>query len=323
MALESFPGGRPVSKLIPLLVGATGLSEHDIFRIVRNAPARYKTYLIEKRDGGTREISQPAREVKALQRALIADVLKKLPVHPSATAYRSGASIRDNAAAHAASGTILKFDFKNFFPSIVTRDWVTYCEQKELFTSQIDIYLSTQVLFRQRSRSSVLRLAIGAPSSPILSNVLMAGFDARIAERVNADHVTYTRYADDLTFSARRNGYLRGVERALRQTIREIKSPSLTINESKTVLATQKYKRMVTGLILTNVGNVSLGRDRKGNIRATLHHAEQGKLTTVERAHLAGLLAFVQDVEPEFFARLVRHYGSALIADVKAACKAL
>jgi RNA-directed DNA polymerase len=130
--------------------------------------------------------------------------------------------------------------------------------------------------------------------------------------------VTYTRYADDLAFSAKRTGYLTGVERVLRRTIREIKSPSLTINENKTVLATRKYRRMVTGLILTNDGTVSLGHDRKRAIRAALHHAEQGRLTIPEQAHLAGLLAFVQGVEPEFFTRLVARYGAELIGAVKA-----
>ena len=117
-----------MSMLLRLLVSETGLSEIDVLRIVRNAPIRYKTYLIPKRGDGFRSISQPARELKALQRVLLQEVLAKLPVHPSATAYREGKSIRDNALAHVGGGPIMKFDFKDFFPSIKARDWRLYCE---------------------------------------------------------------------------------------------------------------------------------------------------------------------------------------------------
>jgi RNA-directed DNA polymerase len=307
-----------VGELIAVLIGATGLNEHDVRRIIRNAPVRYKTYHIPKRNGGMRVISQPAREVKALQRAIVTEFLNRLPIHPSATAYRQGVSIRDNAAAHAKNGPILKFDFKNFFPSIVARDWHAYCQRTSLFADPDDVHLSTNILFHRTVGSTVLRLAIGAPASPCLSNVLMHPFDNRISELVSADQVTYTRYADDLTFSAKRTGFLTGVDNALRRALHEIRSPSLTINEEKTVLATQKYKRMVTGLILTNDGAVSIGHKRKKAIRAALHHAEQGKLSIIEQARLGGLLAFVQNVEPEFLHRLIGRYGTTLIADIKA-----
>jgi RNA-directed DNA polymerase len=312
-----------VSRLLESLIGVTGLSEHDIRTIVRNAPVRYKTYLISKRSGGYRQISQPAREVKALQRGLVSTFLSDLPVHPAAMAYRPNISIRDNAAVHAKNGPILKFDFKDFFPSIVARDWWEYCNLNSVFENKEDILLSTNILFHRKKGDRILKLAIGAPSSPCLSNVLMRAFDTRISELVADDQVTYTRYADDLTFSARRTGFLTGVERALRRVLREIKSPMLTINEEKTILATRKYKRMVTGLILTNEGRVSIGHERKRNIRAALHHAEQGKLTKSEQARLGGLLAFVQDVEPEFLSRLIERYGTALISDVKAAHNSL
>nr|QQZ50993.1 hypothetical protein JKL49_07225 [Phenylobacterium glaciei] len=65
-----------------------------------------------------------------------------------------------------------------------------------------------------------MRLAIGAPSSPALSNILMWDIDAAIAEMIDGEQVSYTRYADDLTFSARRTGYLNGIEKGLRAILR-------------------------------------------------------------------------------------------------------
>jgi RNA-directed DNA polymerase len=306
-----------LARLLKLLVAGTGLSEGDVRSIVANAPSRYKTYTIPKRSGGQRTISQPAREVKFLQRILIDEVLSKLPVHDAAMAYREGRSIKDNAAAHVGGGTILKLDFADFFPSIVAGDWRGYCERYRVFDDEDDVRLSANVLFRRTKYGSVLHLAIGAPSSPTLSNVLMAEFDQRVAEAVAKDKVSYTRYADDLTFSAKRAHNLVGVERAVRRIIREVASPRLRLNEEKTVLATRKFRRVVTGLVLADDGKVSLGRDRKRDIRAALHHYTLGQLNGHETAHLAGLLAFVNAVEPMFLARLVDRYGLATIEQVK------
>ena len=305
-----------MSDLIPLLVAETGLSEVNIRSVTRNASIRYKTYSIPKRNGGIRLISQPAREVKALQKVIVSFVIKKLPVHSSAMAYRPGISIRDNAIAHVSSGSILKYDFESFFPSIPARDWEFYCLKNKVFAHQEDVALSTKILFYQRTPSSTACLAIGAPSSPALSNALMFDFDDAVCRIVSRDQVTYTRYADDLTFSAKRTGFLTVVDKALRRVIRATKFPSLKINESKTVSATRRYKRFVTGLVLTNDGNVSIGHERKRAIRAALHHAEQEKLDDDGKRKLRGLLAFIQNVEPNFFNRLEDKYGSALIASL-------
>lgn len=145
----------------------------------------------------------------------------------------------------------------------------------------------------------------------------MSDFDTKLSDLVTQDEVTYTRYADDLTFSAKRTGFLTRVERMLRQTIRESASPKLTLNESKTVVATKKYKRFVTGLILTNDNKVSLGQHRKRKIRAALHYYLLGKLDVTEQVRLAGMLAFANGVEPDFLARLRAKYGNAVFQQLK------
>jgi RNA-directed DNA polymerase len=303
--------------ILPLLISETGLSEHDVVRIISNAPVRYKTYLIPKRNGDARTISQPARELKILQRILTEKILSGRPVHAAATAYRVGVSIKANAIAHVQNGPILKMDFKDFFPSITDKDWRSYCEKHSLFADAEDIRITTNILFRRDRGSQFLRLAIGAPSSPSLSNLLMYDFDTKIFDLVAQDQVTYTRYADDVTFSARRTGFLTKVRGLLERAIRETPFPSLKINEAKTVLATQKYKRMVTGLILTNERKVSIGSRRKRQIRAAVHHQTLGRLNIVAQARLAGMLAFVNDVEPEFLNVLKHKYGEAVIAELR------
>ena len=118
-----------MSRLLAILTLETGLTGHDLSRIIASAPRRYKEFKMPKRQGGFRHMAQPAREVKALQRALVKHYLEKLPIHSSAMAYERGTSIRLNAERHAkVNGPILKLDFRDFFPSIRPSDWIAYAK---------------------------------------------------------------------------------------------------------------------------------------------------------------------------------------------------
>lgn len=302
-----------MSDIVRLLSSETGLSILEVRRIIHSAPIRYKDYSIPKKNGDPRPISQPAREVKMLQRAFCKLVLEKLPVHRCAMAYKSGSSILENAIVHAGDGPVLKMDFENFFPSIQKHDWVRYCRKTGCITDETDISLSSQLLFRKAKGDRYLRMAIGAPSSPMLSNILMFEFDEIISEAVSKDKVRYTRYADDLTFSAPRTGHLTGVIKTVKRTLRDLTTPKLRINERKTVHATRKYHRGVTGLTLSNDGRVTIGKKKKRHLHAAVYSALNGKLNDENLQSLCGQLAFVNSVEPEFIDVLRRRYGPEII----------
>ncbi|SCB18732.1 retron St85 family RNA-directed DNA polymerase [Rhizobium multihospitium] len=302
-----------MTDLLKQLSIETGLPEYTVKSIISNAPDRYKEYYIKKKNGGSRLIAQPARELKLIQRAFVDILLSKLPVHSAATAYRKGKSIRDNALPHSHSGPILKLDFKDFFPSITESDWVAYCKHTKCLTDPNDVRLSSLLLFHRPSGGRLLRLAIGAPSSPVLSNIIMFPFDEAISAAVAHDHVIYSRYADDLTFSGPRTGHLTGVSKAVKKALREIPYPTLKINHEKTTHVTMKYHRKVTGLTLSNDGRVTIGRDNKRTLRAQLHHYLSGKLNESEVAHLAGRIAFVKSVEPSFYFTLIERHSDRVI----------
>jgi hypothetical protein len=308
------------SPLIEFLAKELRMSEREVQVLIATAPERYKVYNIRKRTGGLREIAQPASELKAAQRALVREYLSKLPVHFCATAYKPGSSIRKNAEIHSHNRPILKYDFEEFFPSITERAWISYCEHHEIF-DRADAVRSGRIFFRRPKGGRILRLSIGAPSSPVLSNVLLNAFDSEIYDRVSDHKVTYTRYADDMTFSAQRTGNLTVVDKILRSVINRMHAPKLKINEKKTVLVTPKFHRQVTGVVLTNDERVSIGRDRKRSIRAAIHHFATGKLNIDQAVKVAGLLAFAKDVEPQFYARMERVYGREVIQAMKALVK--
>lgn len=284
----------------------TGLSVPMVERIVLTAPHRYKVYSIPKRSGrGARIIAQPAREVKSLQRLAVTELQQKLPVHDAAYAYVKGRGIRTNARQHVDSKFILKLDFANFFPSVVPNDLRAHLAKFAPESwSEREVSQLMRLFFWSPRVEDYPRLSIGAPSSPFLSNTVMYCLDVdleRCAQRAGA---RYTRYADDLTFSSQTAHSMDGLLRDVQSACEATPYPRVRLNIEKTVFASKRGRRSVTGIVLTSTDDISLGRERKRLIRSMAFRRSQGELNEVELAKLRGLLSFARDIEPEFVRRL-------------------
>ena len=292
-----------------------GMPIPTLRRLAKSAPHRYKVYQIAKRSGtGMRVISQPAKEVKAVQRWLIAHELAWMPLHPSATAYVSGASIRENARRHLRNRYLLKADFADFFPSIKETDLRAHIQKYAVDRySPSEVEFLCRMLLWRPSANAPLQLCIGAPSSPLLSNSVMYGFDVLLSEQCEQLGVTYTRYADDVALSTNSPGVLESFTVLIRWKLVEIDYPRIRLNEKKTVFTSKRFRRSVTGLVLANQGHVSLGRERKRLISAMVHRFKLDSLSGEERRRLAGLLAFANDVEPLFIQRLASKYSDDVV----------
>lgn len=303
-----------MASIIDRLAVATLLRRDELMALIRSAPHRYKVFQIEKRRKGSfRTIAQPSREVKKLQYWVIEHVLKSFSVHEAAVAYRKGRSIRHNAARHVRGRFLLKMDFVDFFPSIKAADFEMCAKRASIDLDAETLDALCRVLFWKPKGKRNLCLSIGAPSSPLLSNIILWRFDERIASACRKYRVTYTRYADDLTFSSATSAGLEKIEHAVEVACRRMKSPILTINRAKTVRVSMRDSRRVTGLILTNDRHVSLGRDFKRALRASVHHFVTGRLDAGQVERLAGMLAYVRSVEPSFLQRLEEKYGAQAI----------
>jgi RNA-directed DNA polymerase len=299
-----------LSPIIESISKDFGVPPRDVEAIIQGAPRRYKSYYIAKRAGGRRLISQPAREVKAFQHWLMSRCQNVLRVHLAAAAYVRKKSIRTNAEQHRTNEFLLKMDFLDFFPSILGRDFRFYvAADAPWLLNEEDVGRAVRLLFFTQESDTELRLSIGAPTSPWLSNVLMYRFDEAVTKICQGTEVAYTRYADDVTFSSNHPDSLRAVEEELRRIVVTLKSPRLRFNPKKTIMLSRKSQRRVTGLVLSNDGKVSLGRARKRHLRAAVHHLISGKLDNEEIARLRGWLAFASDMEPEFVRRLSMRYG--------------
>jgi RNA-directed DNA polymerase len=287
------------SHLLELLCQEFPLTRTEAWEIIRSAPKRYKVHFIEKRNGrGQRLIAQPTAELKIIQRWIIKRFISLLPVHKAATAYRQNINIADHARIHASNKYLLKIDFRDFFPSIQSSDFILHAVKHLKISTTLAAELA-QLLFRLDEKKRLV-LSIGAPSSPSLSNTMMYDFDCRLAAFCEINEITYSRYADDLALSTNRSHELDEVAAFVIQLLRSIVYPKLEINPEKTVFTSKKYQRQLTGLILSNDGKVSLGRDRKRLIRATANRYKNGTLDPESIAKLKGWLAFALSVEPEY-----------------------
>jgi RNA-directed DNA polymerase len=294
-----------------------GLSDYLINRLIDRAPYSYKVYTIPKRSGGQRTIAQPAKEIKFIQRWLIQNIFDKLPVHECASAYKDGASIKKNANSHKSHSYVIKLDFKDFFPSITSSDLVMHISKHlgQIFGAQ-DVQDIARVSCIRLHGKGDLCLSVGAPSSPVLSNTIMFSFDSEVSAWCAQNGITYTRYADDLTFSTSTKGICSEIESFVMGVTQELDYPNLTLNFNKTTHLSKKHQRRITGVIINNFGALSLGRNRKREISALIHKFSLDILPESEIFRLQGLLGFAKDVEPLFVARMRRKYSSRLIEEV-------
>lgn len=293
--------------LVSHTASIVGISSHACRRIATSAYRRYKRFSLPKKGGGFRVVAQPAREVKALQRALVDILSPSLPVHGSATAYRVGASILENARRHQGAKFLTKLDFSRFFPSIDEHAITLLLQSHIAGITEPEIrFVVTACMWRPEG---VFELCIGAPSSPLLSNAVMFSFDTAVQAHCESQGVKYSRYSDDIALSATRPDILEPVERWIRSYCASMRSPRLMFNESKRVAVGRGAAMRVTGLTLSNQAAVTVGRERKRGVRAGVRRYLAGKLDTDTFERLKGEIAFVLSVEPEFRGVLVRTYG--------------
>lgn len=290
-----------------------GLEEDEIGEVVSNAPRSYKRYVVRKKNGGSRFIYHPSKETKALQYAFMELYLKKLPVHESAIGYRRGISspLRKNAEIHGRYRYSVRVDFEEFFPSIKPRDLFSKISSSNKFTN-IEQRFIRNILFIER-KTVPIGLAIGSPASPLVSNIVMYSIDQHLSSYALQQKGAYTRYADDCVYSTNKKGDCQKFITEIRNVLRSTKSPKLHLNDEKTILTSRGRRRVVTGLFVCPDGKISIGRKNKRYIKKLIYDLSRGNLKESDALYLRGYLAFIYDVEPEFYNRLSIKYGANLI----------
>ena len=220
-----------------------------------NVQRRCKTFRLRKKHGGYREITAPKGALRGVLQAL--NIVLQAYDEPTPWAYGfvCGRSVVDNARPHVGKRYILNLDLKNFFPTI-TRRQVADCLTAEPFgfSSLAAKLISGLATVRTKNNEEVL--AQGFATSPTLSNFICREMDKEIASIATAQGITFTRYADDLTFSADTD-ILRPQGELVQQVKTIVERYGFRLNEEKTHLQRRGRRQEVTGLMVTEKVNVS------------------------------------------------------------------
>lgn len=299
--------------LLELISELLLLEEDYILEIADTASKRYKKFYIKKRNGSSRAIYHPSKELKGIQRIIHDELLTGLPSHTESMAYKKGCSIKNHADKHKKSRYLLRLDFKKFFESITENDIRLLADKviANLKSGWDDA--DTNLLIKLTTFNG--GLTIGSITSPLLSDAICYPLDALLCSMSHELGVTYTRYADDLYFSTNERNILTKIPDRVREILNALEYPAnLTINNGKTYHSSKKNKMMVTGLVLTNNSKVSIGHAKKREIRSKVHTWH--KLDESQKRHLSGYMSYIKSVEPSFINTLCNKYGADIIKNI-------
>lgn len=278
----------------------------------------YVSFTVPKKSGGTRTLHAPHRCLAAAQRWILDNILRRLPVESSAHGFHPGRGILTNAQAHVRRAIVVNLDLQNFFPSI------TFPRVRSVFhrlgyspaVATILALLCTECPRRLvEYAGQAYHVAIGprglpqgACTSPALSNQVARRLDRRLCGLANKLDLTYTRYADDLTFSG--DERLKGRVGYLMARVRHIaEEEGYTVNEDKSRVLRRNTAQLVTGLVVND--RPSVQRRELRRLRAILHRAQKEGLERQNRerrpnftAWLQGKIAYVRMIRPDLGAKL-------------------
>lgn len=220
--------------------------EKTLVKILKLEPIKkYSYHFFEIYNGEKkRMISAPSKELKERQRWILNNILYKVKNKDCVHGFVRGRSIVTNASCHVGKKEILCIDIADFFPSIKL-DQVKNIFIKLGYTDQVAQRLGELCTFLPIT-SQVGELPQGAPTSPALANIVFDAVDSKLLEYANENQLVYTRYADDLTFSTDTSN----IEEHLDHIIHFITESGFRINENKTHIMKDNYRKMVTGLIV-------------------------------------------------------------------------
>ncbi|WP_144778177.1 reverse transcriptase domain-containing protein [Marinobacter maritimus] len=269
----------------------------------------YTKFTIEKKNGSSRQIRAPNPKLKIIQKRLKNHLEKLYRPHSAATAFVAGRGIVDNAKRHIKRECVFNLDLDSFF------DYIHFGRVKGLLVAPpYNLRDDTAKLIAHICCLNG-RLPQGAPTSPLISNMVARSLDHKLSRLAKKYKARYSRYADDITFSFQKktDGIIfhvdEGVVKPSVELVDIIENAGFLINIRKTRVQYYDQRQVVTGLKVNSVVNVDRRYIR--TTRAMLFSLSQG----VESANMK----FFEKVggDPERRLENVVHGRIAFIGMVK------
>ena len=270
---EQFRALQCPADIAPMLEVTHRDLNYWIYRTPENA--RYMTFHIAKKSGASRQIDAPNPNIKILQQKLNTVLQTVYRVKPSAHGFAPGKSVKTNAEQHTQKRWVFNIDLENFFHSIhFGRVRGMFMGKPYNLPTDVSTVLAHMCCYQER-------LPQGAPTSPIISNMICAQMDSQLQQLAQSNRSTYTRYADDITFSVTSRrfppalAYIDSLNQVhvggnLQQII---VGNGFAINENKIWLRGRHQRQEVTGVTVND--HTNLPRRFTNQIRAMLHAWEK------------------------------------------------
>jgi RNA-directed DNA polymerase len=322
--------------------------------VARSGGDGYRVFTIKKRPSRQGErrfriICAPELALLRVQRWIALNILNNgtTLLHSASTAFAPGSKLKEAVESHCACRWLIKLDIKNFFESIseigayrvfrqlgyqplISFEMARICSRLGSFTLTRRLHARWRARPKDRTIEAytnrrVGHLPQGAPTSPMLANLVVRALDAELTALASQFELNYTRYADDLTFSTQDEDGTFNRGRAgdfIRQAYRVIGRHGLSPNFTKTSVVPPGGRKIVLGLLVDS-DTPRLTREFKASLRMHLHfllrsdvgpakHAHARGFAAVAglRNHLRGLVAYAAQIEPD--------YAAAAAADLAA-----
>lgn len=338
-AIEDFLDRHP--KLPPILTlkhlaSRTGISWYHLRQMAVGPRANaYTFFKIRKRSGGHRQISVPDPKLMAVQRWIAAHILSELPVHRASFAFAPKSSIKRCAKQHCGARWLIKMDISGFFGSIseiqvyhvfleagyaplVAFELTRLCTHAPSGSKRYDRAEwrapSTWRKILAYRQFNIGYLPQGAPTSPMLSNLVMRELDKKISLLATKAGLTYTRYSDDVTFSTKSDFDRARAMVLIRQVTACLRRVGLSVNTGKTRIVPPGARKIVLGLLVDGT-EPRLTREFRDQLRQHLYylekvgpeaHRDARKFDTVSgmHRHIRGLIDYAKSIDEIFAAKM-------------------
>jgi RNA-directed DNA polymerase len=317
----------------------SGASYGYLREIVERKRDPYDNIARPKSNGLLRAISSPHPPLMEVQRWILRNVLRSVRIHPSSYAYQANRSIVQCAKQHVGARWLVKLDLHDFFGTIAERSVYRVFQQlgypplisfemARLCTRLRGSYLPYQ--HPNNSYSSIVTYGVpypgelpqGAPTSGALANATSYRLDRRLNDIASSRGLAYTRYSDDLTFSAGNDFDRDQAVRLIAVVSHTVANEGFRVHKRKTRVVPPGARQVILGLLVDHDSVRLLPEFRRrieGHIRGVAkfglakhaqHRGFRSVLSFVN--HVDGCLAFAFGVQPTIAGQLREAWNDAL-----------
>ncbi|MCI8371588.1 MAG: RNA-directed DNA polymerase [Lachnospiraceae bacterium] len=290
----------------------------------------YYRFEIPKKDGRMRQIAAPKTQLKTAQRAVLDQILQKAEVSEQSHGFLKSRSVLTSAKSHEAGPELLiNMDLENFFPTI-TFERVRGLFQSFGYSGYIASLLAMICTYCERMpleikgetkyvKTTDRILPQGSPASPMITNIICRRLDQRLQGLSQKLGLTYTRYADDMSFSYTGEAQQFAIGSFLSSVRKIVEDEGFCIKEQKTHVLRKSNRQYITGIVINNE-EIGVPRKWVKVLKASIHNARKlyetgGCVTNQTRNEIAGKIAWLRSVNEERYQKLIRQ-GTELLNDL-------